>query len=81
MADHTLACPKFRQASFSQVSLPSSPSCGTVWKTQSCSPVRASKPRTSPGVEYSSGGSPCQSTMPAPTTTTPRQTMGGEVTQ
>ena len=33
----------------SHVSFPGSPSRGMVWKIQSCSPVRTSKPRTSPG--------------------------------
>ena len=64
----------------SQVSLPGSPSWGTVWKIQICSPVLTSKPRTSPGgISFIAGMfGLVTSLMAEPMTTTSPTTRGGE---
>ena len=73
---HTLVAPEYRQESFSQVSMPGSPSCGIVWKIHFISPVRASKPRTWPG------GADCRIPLSCtiePTTTVSPAMAGGEL--
>ena len=47
--DHTLVPPRPFQPSLGQVSWPTSPGQGIVWKVQSFLPVRASYARESPG--------------------------------
>ena len=49
MGAHDETSPVYCQASFSQVSWPNSPGRGMTWNFHLCSPVRASKPRMSPG--------------------------------
>ena len=46
--DHVLAPLTLRHEPSSQVSLPNSPGCGTVWNVHTRSPVRRSQARTSP---------------------------------
>ena len=79
-------CPVYSQdgrswsIAVSHVSLPNSPSCGTVRKIHTCSPVRTSKPRTSPGAASFMAGC-CGLTMSRtddPSTTTSLTTIGGE---
>ena len=64
----------------SQVSLPNSPSCGTVRKAHTCSPVRTSKPRTSPGGACLRAGivGLTTSMIDEPITTMPLTTIGGD---
>ena len=64
----------------SQVSFPGSPSCGTVWKLQTCRPVRTSKPRTSPGCDSFIAGivALTMSPMAEPTMTMSRTTIGAD---
>ena len=64
----------------SHVSLPNSPSCGMVWNIQTCSPVRTSKPRTSPGgISFIAGMlGLVTSDMAEPMTTTSPTTSGGD---
>ncbi len=59
--------------SLSHVSCPASPGCGTVWNVHSGLPVRASKARESPG-----GPTGISATL-APTISTSRNTVGGEL--
>ena len=77
MFDQTLAPPATFHDSLPQVSLPSSPGCGIVWKIHFNSPVRTSNPRTWPG-----GAScrPVPSVIAEPTTTVVPTTTGGELT-
>ena len=51
MGGHTLVLPFTFQLSCSHVSMPNSPSRGTVWKVHNNLPLVGSKPRTSPGGE------------------------------
>ena len=64
----------------SHVSLPGSPSRGMVWKIQACSPVRTSKPRTSPrGISFMAGTFGLVTSMMAePMTTMSPTTSGAE---
>ena len=64
----------------SHVSLPTSPSCGMVWKIQACSPVLTSKPRTSPGgISFMAGMfGLVTSLMADPMTTMSPTTSGGD---
>ena len=64
----------------SHVSLPGSPPRGMVWKIQACSPVRTSKPRTSPGgISFIAGMlGLVTSVMAEPMTTTSPTTSGGD---
>ena len=64
----------------SHVSLPGSPSRAMVWKIQSCSPVRTSNPRTSPGgISFSAGiVALMMSPMAEPITTTSLTTSGAD---
>ena len=63
-----------------QVSLPGSPSRGMTWKIQTCSPVRTSKPRTSPGgISFIAGMfGLVTSLMAEPMTTMSPTTSGGD---
>ena len=44
-----LVAPEYSHEPSSHVSFPYSPGWGMVWNSHSSSPVRTSKPRTSPG--------------------------------
>ena len=59
--DQALAAARSFHESPSQVSLPNSPFCATVWKIQTCLPVRASNARTSP---FGPRGSPSEVSDP-----------------
>ena len=78
MIVQTFALPVRSDDPSSHVSAPGSPRCAMVWKVQRSLPVRASNPRTSPGAPA------CRRTgsrTDEPTITTPRLTIGGEVTE
>ena len=71
----TPVLPVYSQEPSSQVSLPSSPGCGMVWKIQRRSPVRASKPRMYPFALRRDGGVP-PGRLAAPMSTTSPATTG-----
>ena len=68
--------PEYSQDPSSHVSLPNSPGCGMVWNSHSSSPVRTSKPRTSPGASSWKRG-PSKTTDPM--TTTSPTTIGTDI--
>ena len=74
----TPVLPVYSMESPSHVSAPGSPGRGMVWNLQSCVPVRASKPRTNPGVlRLLRGRPPCS--WAGPTMMTSPVTTGGEL--
>ena len=75
MIVQTLVLPVYSQEPSSQVSWPYSPGWGIEWNTQSSSPVRTSKPRTSPGARCCVGFA---SVIDEPTTMTSFTKRGGE---
>src|SRR5262245_3427193 len=74
--DHRFVLPVYFQDSFSQVSMPNSPSRGTTWNVHRGLPVRTSKACTSPGGCSLTGG---RSVMLPPVITTSPQTCGPAV--
>src|SRR5882672_11066679 len=73
--DHTLPAPVYAYESFSHVSTPGSPACGTMWKVQRNLPVWMSYARTSPGGPSLFLAESCSS-IDDPMTTTSRTTRG-----